>query len=199
MGELVDDHIIDHFKRGKHQSPGETEASFRVAGAPARACRRDANFLKAESILKGIMCNPLREHLQGLLLVPEDEKPSGSGRGGQLHPEPGIGEDKPLLLNCDQAERIFVSQVKEGFPINELLPREGRGSLYLGLFLLDPPGMAAHKFQDLFIRHAKGGTHREAAIPLNDQRDRPAPGMDEMVDGDRHDQKYTKSIVYRTR
>jgi len=99
----------------------------------------------------------------------------------------GIGENESMLLNFDQAEGIFVSQVKEGFPINELLPREGRGSLYLGLFLVDPPGMAVHKFQDLFIRHAKGGAHREAAIPLNDQRDRPAPGMEKMVNGDRHE------------
>ena len=39
MGEFVDDHIIDHIQRGKHQSPGETEASIRAAGAPARARR----------------------------------------------------------------------------------------------------------------------------------------------------------------
>ncbi len=191
MGELVDDDIIDHFKRGKYQSPGETEASIRAAGTPARACRGDANSLKSESILMGIMSHPLQDHLQGLLLVPADEKSSGFGGGGQFHPEPGIAENESLLLNGDQAERIFVSQVKKGFPINELLPREGRGSLCLGLFLVNPPGMAAHKFHDLFIRHAERGTHREAAIPLNDQRDRPASGMDKMVNGDRHDQKYT--------
>jgi hypothetical protein len=46
--------------------------------------------------------------------------------------------------------------------------------------------MGAHKFQDLFIRHAERCAHREAAIPLNDQRDRPAPGMDKMVNGDWH-------------
>jgi hypothetical protein len=53
--------------------------------------------------------------------------------------------------------------------------------------------MVLDEFLDGSLWHAQRGTHCQAAIRLDDEGDCLSPGVDEMVDGDRHEQKYTKA------
>jgi hypothetical protein len=46
--------------------------------------------------------------------------------------------------------------------------------------------MALDEFLDVKFGHPQRGADREAAIPLDDECHRLSPGMDEMVNGDRH-------------
>jgi len=48
--------------------------------------------------------------------------------------------------------------------------------------------MALDEFLDVEFGHSQRGADREAAIPLDDECHRLPPGMDEMVDEDRHEQ-----------
>jgi hypothetical protein len=66
------------------------------------------------------------------------------------------------------------------------------GSLRLGLFLMNPLRMVLDEFLDVNTRHPERGAYRQCAVTLDDECNRLSSGMDEMVNGDRHEQKYTK-------
>jgi hypothetical protein len=102
--------------------------------------------------------------------------------------EPAAAEGESGPLRRDDGQWNFLSQVKESFSVNVMFLRRGRGSLRLGLFLLDPLRMVLDEFLDAYSRHAQRGAHRQAAVALDDEGNRLAPGMYEMVNGDGHGQ-----------
>ena len=52
--------------------------------------------------------------------------------------------------------------------------------------------MVLDEFLDVNTRHPERGAYRQCAVTLDDECNRLSSGMDEMVNVDRHEQKYTK-------
>lgn len=102
------------------------------------------------------------------------------------------GESGPLKRNDGQWD--FFSLIKKSFSVAVMFFRWGRGSLHLSLFLTDPLCMVLDEFLDVNIRHPHRGAYCQAAITLDDKCNRLSSGMDQMVNGDGHDQKYTKRV-----
>jgi len=47
--------------------------------------------------------------------------------------------------------------------------------------------MVLDEFPDVSLRHPEGGANRQGAVTLDDDGNRLSPGMDQMVDEERHD------------
>ena len=103
-----------------------------------------------------------------------------------MEPAAAEGESGALMRNDGQWN--FFSLIKKSFSVNVMFFRWGRGSLGLGLYLMDPLFMIVDEFLDVNSRHAERGAYRQCAVALDDECNRLSPGMNQVVNGDRHEQ-----------
>jgi len=193
MHQFVCDHVVDHLQRSLHQPPGETERSSGTARSPARTGGRDAHLSISEFIPFRVNENPLRDHRQRLYLVPMHEDPPGFRKTGICQPELAAAESERGPLRRNDGQWICFSEEKKGFSLNVALYGRGSRCLKLGLFPVDPLRMLFDEFLDGTLSHPQRSAYHHAAIPLDDERDRPPPGADELVNNYGHAKKYTKA------
>ena len=186
MGKFVHDHVVDYFRRGQDEPPGETEGAIGTARTPAGAGGGDADLLPGEVILPGLNGNFFRKEFQGPGFIPADEGLPGFWESGSCQKETVAGELEGGALRANHGQWNFFPQIKKRFAFRVTLLRRRRRGFSLGLFEADPLGVALDEFPDMGFGHAEGGTDGEGAIALNDDGDGLAPGVDEAVNGDRH-------------